>query len=261
MTAFERPRRVETRPIPASRRAVTAAMRTGRRMAPIHGLLSMDVTEARTRIDDDPGPLSFTAFVVAAVGRAAAAHPEVHAYRDWRGRLVLHHFVDVTTIVEVVRPDGSFPLAHVIRDADRRSVADISAEIRGVQADPAASPSGTRLGQVRPAILRVPGAFRLLYAAMSRSPRMRRVAGTVAVTSVGMFSSGGGFGIAFPTLATLGVVVGGISQRPVVVDGAVAVRDVLDLTVTVDHNVVDGAPAARFIHDLRTIVESAMVLA
>ena len=45
---------------------------------------------------------------------------------------------------------------------------------------------------------------------------------------------------------SLQVVVGGMSPRPRVVDdGEVEVRDVLDLTVTIDHNVVDGAPAAR----------------
>lgn len=236
-------------------------MRTGRRIAPIHGLVSLDVSEARSRIERGPEPLSFTAFIVATVGRAAAAHPEVHAFRDWRGRLVTHRFVDVVTIVEVIRPDGSFPLAHLIRDADIRSVADISDELERIKADPANSPSGIRLERTRPAILRVPGAFRLLYAAMARSPRMRRMAGSVSVTSVGMFGGGGGFGIAVPTLATLGVVVGGISERPVVVDGVVEVHEVLDLTVTVDHNIVDGAPAARFVQDLRQLIESAKVLA
>lgn len=256
-----RRRRTETRPVPASRKAVTAAIGAGRRIAPIHGLLGLDVTEARRRIELSPEPLSFTAFVVASVGRAAAAHPEVHAYRDWRGRLVVHHFVDVTTIVEVARADGSFPLAHLIGDADVRSVADITTEIRRVQADPAGSPSGTKLERTRPAVLRIPGAFRLLYAAMARSPRMRQMAGTVSVTAVGMFGDGGGFGIAMPTVATLGIVVGGISERPLVVDGAVEARQVLDLTVTVDHNVVDGAPAARFVQDLRRLIESAAVLA
>lgn len=254
-----RPRRTETRPIPPSRSAVTAAMRTGRRIAPIHGLIGIDVTEARSRLAAAPEPLSFTAFIVASVGRAAAAHPEVHAYRDWRRRLVVHHFVDVATIVEVPHPDGSFPLAHLIRDADVRSVADISAEIRRVKNDPAASPSGTRLERF-PLLLRVPGAFRVLYASMARSPRMRRMSGTVEITAVGMFGGGDGFGISVPTVATLGIVVGGITERPLAVDGGVAIREVLDVTVTVDHNVVDGAPAARFVQDFRDLIESAKVL-
>jgi pyruvate/2-oxoglutarate dehydrogenase complex dihydrolipoamide acyltransferase (E2) component len=34
-------------------------------------------------------------------------------------------------------------------------------------------------------------------------------------------------------------VVGGLSRRPRVVDDQIAVRDLLDLTVSIDHNVVD----------------------
>ncbi|MGY1836985.1 2-oxo acid dehydrogenase subunit E2 [Blastococcus sp. SYSU DS0510] len=53
----------------------------------------------------------------------------------------------------------------------------------------------------------------------------------------------------------MSVVVGGVSRRPRVVGDAVAVRDVLDLTVTIDHNIVDGAPATRFGADLRRRME------
>jgi pyruvate/2-oxoglutarate dehydrogenase complex dihydrolipoamide acyltransferase (E2) component len=54
-------------------------------------------------------------------------------------------------------------------------------------------------------------------------------------------------------------VVGGLARRPWAVDDRVVVRDVLDLTVTIDHNVVDGAPATRFGADLRRILETAAV--
>lgn len=51
-----------------------------------------------------------------------------------------------------------------------------------------------------------------------------------------------------------------MSPRPRVVNGDIIVRDVLDLTVSIDHNVVDGAPATRFGAALREIMESAPVL-
>jgi hypothetical protein len=65
-----------------------------------------------------------------------------------------------------------------------------------------------------------------------------------------MFAGGGGFEFVSPTLASTLVVVGGLSRRPRVVGDEIALRDVLDLTVTIDHNVVDGAPATRFGADL-----------
>jgi pyruvate/2-oxoglutarate dehydrogenase complex dihydrolipoamide acyltransferase (E2) component len=255
-----RRRGVEVRPFPPSRRLVTAAVRAGRRIVPMHGLLEVDITPARRTLGEHRPPLSLTAFVIASTARAAAAHPDVHAYRDWRGRLVRHRHVDVQVLVEVPTAQGPFGLVHVVRDADIRAVADISAELRAVKADPGATTAGRLLRTVAPAAGRVPGMYRVIYAAMSRSVRVHLAAGTVQVTAVGMFAGGGGFAIAPPTLASLVVVVGGASTRPRAVGGRVELRDVLDLTVTIDHNVVDGAPAARFGGELRRIMESGAVL-
>lgn len=101
----------------------------------MHGLFDVDITAARRLLAGDP-PLSLAAFVVASVGRAAAAHPQVHAYRDWRGRLVEHRHVDVQTLIEVPTGQGPFGLVHAGRDADVRSVAEISAELRAVRPTP-----------------------------------------------------------------------------------------------------------------------------
>jgi len=252
----DRPRRVETRSIPPTRRFVTGGLRAGRRMMPTHGLVQCDVTDTRAHLMASDPPLSMTAFIVAAVARAAAAHPEVHAYRSWSGRLIIHHHVDVATLVEVAAPEGSFPLAHLVRDADARGLADISAEIRTVKANPTAGTSGRLFRETAPLASRIPGAVALFYVLAARSVRMRRMTGTVSVTSVGMFGGGGGFGIGHPTVQTLTVLIGGMSVRPWVRDGEIVPREVLDLTVTVDHNIVDGAPAARFVADLRRMIET-----
>jgi pyruvate/2-oxoglutarate dehydrogenase complex dihydrolipoamide acyltransferase (E2) component len=260
-SAAAQDRGVDIRPFPASRRLVTTAVRAGRRIVPMHGLLEVDVTEARRLLAEHQPPLSFTAFVVASVARAAAAHPQVHAYRNWRGRLVQHRHVDVQTIVEVPTQQGPFGLVHVVRDAHRRGVPEISSELRAIKADADTTTSGRLLRTVGPVAGRVPGLFRVMYAVMDRSVRVHLQTGTVQVTAVGMFAGGGGFAIAPPTLASLLVVVGGLSKRPRAIDEHIVVRDILDLTVTIDHNVVDGAPATRFGADLRSLLESAAALA
>ncbi len=256
----QRERGTTIRPFPSSRRLVTAAVRAGRRIIPMHGLFEVDVTVARAELLESDPPLSLTAFVVASVARAAAIHPEVHAFRDWRGRLVEHHHVDVQTLIEIPTEQGSFGLVHVVRDADIRSVAAISAELRAAKARPAATTTGHWLAAAAPAAGHVPGFYGLMYAAMSRSRRVHLAAGTVQVTAVGMFAAGGGFAIAPPTLASLLVVVGGADQRPRVIDGRIEARDVLDLTVTIDHNIVDGAPATRFGATLRRLIETSAAL-
>lgn len=226
----------------------------------MHGLVDLDVTEAHRLLAAHEPPLSLTAFIIASVARAAAEHPEVHAYRNWRGQIVLHHQVDVTTIVEIPTPQGPFPLAHVVRDAGSRDVVDLTAELHRVKSDPTATGSGRWLARVAPVGARVPGLIPAMYALMGRSVAARQRSGTVAVTAVGMFAGGAGFAIAPLTLMSLQVVVGGMSQRPRVVGSQVEIRDVLDLTVTIDHNVVDGAPAARFGAELRRLIEDASIL-
>ena len=234
-------------------------MRAGRRKMPMYGLVDVDVTTANRLLASYDPPGSLTAFVVASVAHAAA-HPEVHAYRNWRGQLVTHQHVDVGTMAEISTRQGPFAIPHVLRDADVRGVPELTAELRRVKRKPSASSSGRWLERAAPAATRIPGAVPAMYAVMARSVMARQRIGTVAVTSVGMFAGGGGFGVTSLTLMSLEVIVGGMSQRPRVVDGQVTVRDVLDLTLAIDHNVVDGAPAARFAAEFRELLESGSVI-
>ena len=252
-----RARGVEIRSFPVRRRLVTGTLRAGRRAPMMHGLIQVDVTDTYRSIRDANPPLSFTAFVVACVGRAVALHPEVHAYRDWRGRLVIARHVDVGTVIETSTKEGPLPMAHLIRDADLRDAADITAEIRAVHANLRSSLSGRLLDRYTPVAARVPGLIRLFYLILNRSPRMREICGTVGVNAVGMFGEGGGFGIPSPGFLTLTVVVGGMSERAAVIDGQVLVRRMLDLTLSLHHDIVDGAPATRFAADLRRLLEGA----
>jgi len=245
---------------PPARKVSLAALRAGRGRVAVHGLVEMDVTEARLMIDNAGTDLSFTAFMVASVARAAASNPKLHCYRDWRGRVVSHTHVDVTTMVETQTDHGPWPLAIMLRDADRRSVADLTAQLRRVQADPSADRSGRLLKRAPAALARLPGLARLGFWIGDRTRVGRRATGTIGVSAIGMFGDGGGYGIAAPTLYTLGVVVGGIAVRPRIVDGEIVARDVVDLTITVDHRLVDGGPAARFGSELRWLVECAAVL-
>ena len=256
----QRRRQVEVQRFQSNRRLVAAALRAGRHKTPMYGFLDVDVTLARRLLAAASPPSSMTAFLAASVARAAAGHPEVHAYRDWRGRLVTHHFADVSIMVEIATPQGPFPMPHTLHDADIRSVPDLSGELHRVKAEPLATSSARWAERYAPWATRIPGAIPAVYAVMARSIASRRQIGTIAVTSIGMFGGGAGYGLTPLTLMSLELIVGGISQQPRIVDGQVEARDVLNLTLAIDHNVVDGAPAARFAAELREVVETAAVL-
>jgi pyruvate/2-oxoglutarate dehydrogenase complex dihydrolipoamide acyltransferase (E2) component len=82
------------------------------------------------------------------------------------------------------------------------------------------------------------------------------MAGTVAVTSVGVFGGRGGWGLT-PTNYSLQLTVGGISTKPRYADGELREREILHVTLTFDHDVIDGAPAARFTQSLGHRTEGA----
>ncbi len=77
----------------------------------------------------------------------------------------------------------------------------------------------------------------------------------ILVTSVGMFGKGGAWwGIPNANFA-LTVTLGGIAEKPGVVDGSIEIREYLCLTLSFDHAIVDGAPAARFGQQFKELIE------
>ena len=238
------------------REIVIDSLRVSNHKHIIHALLDVDVTLARQRIrsyqEQKGKKLSFTAFILFCLGKAVSEHKITHAYRDWRRQLVLFDQVDVTTIIEVQRKNQTFPLAHIMRSTNERTVLDMTQEIRRIQADPGQSPSGQKWHLIGlynwvPAFLRT-----LLLRGMLRFPEwVKQNIGTVGVTAVGMFGQGSGWGIPMP-IYTLNLTLGGISEKPGVSAGQIAIREYLDLTISVDHDIVDGAPLARFANSLRT---------
>lgn len=246
----------EVRRFDRNRQLVLDAGWIARRRNMIHGLVEVDVTRPRRLLRqykaETGHSLSFTAFVLPCLGRAVAEDRAVHAYRNWRNQLLLFDSVDVTITIEKTIAGRKFPLVHIIRGAERRQVLELHREIRAVQADSGQSPGWDfiRYFPLLPTPLR-----RMIYRVIARSPQLQqRYIGTVGLTSVGMFGSRPGWGIGLPG-HTLAVILGGITAKPGIVDGQIAIREYLNLTVSFDHDMVDGAPASRFTQSFTNVLE------
>jgi len=246
----------EIKPFDPERKLVVDAgyLGTGRHI--FHGLVEVDVTDIRGEMDRRKAngeDLSFTACIAAALGRAIAEHPEVQAYRDWRGRLVIFREVDVVVMVEPAPGKAAIP--HIIRSAQGKSMAEISAEIRALQAGLSdRTGQASRLMRLAP---HLPRFVRLWFFRLIKlsPPRFRRLEGTTIITSLGMYGKIAGWGITFLPVHTLGLTVGSIVEKPVARGGQVAIREILHLTLAFDHDLVDGAPAARFTSRLVELIE------
>lgn len=245
------------RPMPRDRQVVLDLLMRASRRFPVHALVELDVGRASALIREADPPVSWTGFVIASMARAVALHPEVNARRAGN-RLVFFDRVDVGATVER-QGEGAVVLTAVsIPHADQKSCAAITEELRHAKHDAESGPSPDGLAAL---VGRLPGPVRRSVVRLAASrPRVAASFGpSIGVTSLGMFSRGGGWGVPVAPL-TLLATVGGIVDRPVVRDDVVVVRPMLPLTLTFDHGVIDGAPAARFVETLRDLVETADAL-
>jgi pyruvate dehydrogenase E2 component (dihydrolipoamide acetyltransferase) len=115
----------------------------------------------------------------------------------------------------------------VIRDADRKTVREISAE---------ASDLGerARAGSLKPEEFS---------------------GGTFTISNLGMFGISEFTAVINPPEAAI-LAVGAAAPTPVVTDdGSVSVTTIMRLTLTVDHRVLDGATGAAFLRDLVKVLE------
>ena len=243
-------------PFPRARRFALDAGRLGHGKHIVHGLLEMDVTDSRRHIRDHKArtgeTLSFTAYVITCLGKAVAAHREVQAQRNWRNQIIVFDDVDVSTMIEVETDGRRVPMPHIIRAADKRSHREIHTEIRAAQSAPTKAEGATfmRCFLLLPWFIR-----RVCYWVVMRAPLLfPSYSFSVLVTAVGMFGKGGGWGIPTPSFS-LTVTLGGIVEKPGVIDGRIEIREYLCVTLSFDHNIIDGAPAARFTQRFRELVE------
>jgi pyruvate/2-oxoglutarate dehydrogenase complex dihydrolipoamide acyltransferase (E2) component len=244
-------------------------MELSHRKHTMYGLIDVDVTDARRAIKRHRAytrtPMSLTAFIIWCLARAVAADPAMQAYRLGRRRLVLFGDVDVAIMVEREVDGVRMPLPYIVRSAQAKSIDQVGIELRAVQRQ---EPEDLALGSVPPRMrwilqhglsvwLALPTvARRLVWAWTLADPyRRKQLTGTVGLTSVGMFGRGIGWGVT-PMGHSVAVVVGGLSNRAIMVGSSIQSREYLCLTLTLDHDVIDGAPAARFTTHLKSLIES-----
>jgi pyruvate dehydrogenase E2 component (dihydrolipoamide acetyltransferase) len=175
---------------------------------------------------EDPAP-SFNDFVVKASAFALRAFPRANgAYRD--GRFELYSRVNVG--IAVAGQDAL--VVPTIFDADRKSLGDIARDARGLA-------ERVREGKITPPEL---------------------AGGTFTVSNLGMYGIKRFVAVINPPQAAI-LAVGEMTPRPVVHDGEIVVRPLLELTLSCDHRILYGADAAQFLGHIRERLENPVGLA
>ncbi len=245
-------------PYPKIRRWMAAMFRSVQHKPMIHGLLEVDVTRAREFLRDHKAKtgesLSFTAFLTTCLAQAVAEHKAVQACLQGSKRLILFDEVDVYLPIEHEMAGQKQVLPSIIRAANRKTVREIHHEIRAAQVQDVTK--DLMRFQSLPTLLFKPYLWIFTWIGRTHPQVWKKNVGTVGITAVGMFGNGAGWDIPIPPPTPLMMTVGGISEKPGVVDGHIAIRDYLSLTISFDHELIDGAPAARFTERLKELIES-----
>jgi pyruvate dehydrogenase E2 component (dihydrolipoamide acetyltransferase) len=174
----------------------------------------------------DQYKVSFNDIVIKGVALALAEHPEVNAH--WLNDKI-RHFNRIHLAMAVAVEDGL--ITPVLFDADRLSLWEISEKARD-----------------------------LAKRARERKLMPEEYTGaTFTVSNLGMFGIDQFTAIINPPEAGI-LAIGGVEEKPVVVDGALEVRQRMRVTMSCDHRAVDGATGAKFLQTVRRYIENPLSL-
>ncbi|HEY1110733.1 MAG TPA: 2-oxo acid dehydrogenase subunit E2 [Opitutaceae bacterium] len=258
---------VRLRDWPIYRNNVSDFLHNAQRRKNISCCWELDITGVLERLQriqrDTKIAVSLNAYWIHQLARAVRQHPEMQAVRvPLRRKLAQFDGVDVGTAVEQRVPGhGSIAVPYTIRNADRKSLAAICAELRGARkrnllaTDPALLLRG-RLAHF-PRLLRL-----LFWKWVDFNPaRRRRIRGTVGVTNLSYLADDRrpAFGVPLAILPC-NLAIGSIYKRLVPCEKdprGFRTATMICFTLTVDHEVVDGAPMVRFGRTLTQSIEEA----
>ena len=213
------------------RRVIAERMSEAKRTIPHFAYVEeVDVTELeslRVHLNSrqpkgEPG-LTYLPLVIMALARALDSFPQCNVlYDSARGVLVRYRSIHVGIATQT--PDGL--KVPVVRNAQALSLGDLAAAIRNVSE----------------------------RARSNKATREELTGSTITVTSLGKLG-----GIAStPVINSPEVAIIGLNKavdRPVVHNGAVAVRRIMNLSSSFDHRFVDGYDAAAMIQALKDLLE------
>lgn len=181
-----------------------------------------NLVNARAQLNAEPDvKVAYNAFLVKAVALALRDHPEANVTLTDAG-LQQRAQINVGLAVDTERG----LMVPVLHDADAKNLLDINQAL-------------TELAQ---------------RALKGTSLPDELTGGSITITNLGRYEIDAFTPIINPSESVI-LGVGQIAAKPVVIDGEIAIRQMMMLSLGFDHRVIDGAPAARFLQRIKRLLE------
>lgn len=191
-----------------------------------------DLVETRNELkqtaEDREISLTYMPFAIKAVIAGLKQHPELNSELDEASDEIILH--DEYNIGIAVATDAGL-MVPVIHDADKKGLFELAEELRD-----------------------------LASRARSRNISREEMEGsTFTITNLGAI--GGEYASPILNYPEAGILaLGEIKEKPAVHDGDVVPRDLLTISMSVDHRIVDGAEAARFTNEVKRYLNNPNLL-
>ena len=213
------------------RRVIANRMTDAKRNIPHFAYVEeVDVTELESlrqhlngRLPKGAAPLTYLPFLIAALARVLEDYPQCNAWFDTERNVVVRHR-PLHAGVATQTPDGL--KVPVVRHAEALTLAELAEEIK-------------RVSEI---------------ARSGKATREDLSGSTITVTSLGKL---GGI-VSTPIINAPEMAIIGVNKaidRPVVMNGAITVRRIMNLSSSFDHRFVDGYDAAAMIQALKDMLE------
>lgn len=170
--------------------------------------------------------VSYTALLVQIVAAALKRQPRLNASLEGE---TLHSYEQVNLAVAVATPQGL--IAPVIRGVEALSLAEIQEQLNLLQEQ----------------------------ALAGRLPAERLSGATMTISNLGMFGIDRFQALINPPESAI-LAIGRIREIPWVVEGAIEIRPIMTIRLTIDHRVADGATAAPFLLEVSRLLNAPYLL-
>jgi len=230
----------------------------------VSALLEFDVTESRKGLRElrKRGiQISFNGWIIKVISNILQNHPEASAYLYNKNKLIIFNDINISILVEKKSGDNKVPIPLVIEKANQKTALEITVEIENAKNQELSAKDtvlnnrsnlSERLYYHMPGFLR-----RAIWKLMLGNPEIAfRKMGNAVITSVGMIGKINGWFI-HKSVHPISFGIGSVLKKAIVIDDEIKIREILNMTILVDHDVIDGAPMVRFLNDLTRSIETA----
>lgn len=247
---------------PKTRIATFDICSIGIRKHQVAAMIEIDVSESREnikKIRNTTNRISFTAWLIKVISLTIKDHDLAAGYLKGKRKVLVFNDINISLVVEKKLNGQKVPIPLIIEKANEKSIELITKQINDARDKEITNNDivlHNKSSHLELLYYVLPGFIRsFFWNYLLRHPHLAfKKMGNVAITSIGMIGNVSGWFIPI-SVHPICFGISNITKKPIVIGDKIEIREILNMTILIDHDVIDGSPMARFISDLSRNIE------